>query len=110
MLKLALKSTLIPKSKLVLKLYGNANVDADVKSNAKSNVKAVVKANAKSKVEMAIKVMVSLMTKLLLMVLPKIPSLNGDQSKGDSIMCADVIIKSPKFPRMSEHQQVQMGE
>ena len=40
---------------------------------------------------MAIKVMVSLMTKLLLMVLPKIPSLNGDQSKGDFIMCADVM-------------------
>ena len=62
----------------------------------------------KSKVEMAIKVMVSLMTKLLLMVLPKIPSLNGDQSKGDSIMCADVIIKSLQFPGMSEHQRVLM--
>ena len=49
------------------------------------------KANAKSEVEMVIKVMVSTMTMLLLMVLPKIPSLNGDQSKGDSIMCADVI-------------------
>ena len=45
------------------------------------------------------------MMMFLLMMLPKIPSLNGDQSKGDSIMCADVIIKSPKFPRMSEHRR-----
>jgi hypothetical protein len=46
------------------------------------------KANAKAKVEIGINVMVNLMTMSLLMVLPKIPSLNGDQSEGDSKMCA----------------------
>ena len=82
--------------------YANADVTSDVDDGAK--------ANAKSEVEnlMAIKVVVNLMTMSLLMMLPKIPSLNGDQSKSDSIMCADVILKSLQIPRMSEHQRVLM--
>ena len=63
------------------------------------NGKAGVESNVKAKVEMAMKVMVNLMTMSLLMLLPKIPSLNGDQSKSDSNMCANMITKKKQFPK-----------